>query len=351
MAQQMRLAQKQVQKFLLTPQMHQALTFLQMPLMELKELIQGELVQNPVLEEVEKDESKYDDSVSESELEEGHTREAADIDKVMEMDDNWREYYKGGGETESHLDQEKRDYLESLIVKPTTLEDHLIMQLRLLTDNEPGVDIGEYIIGNLDENGYLQDSAEEIAIALNVEIREVERVLSIIQAFDPPGVAARDLKECLLIQLKNIEGTDPVVLKIIGEHLDELERKKYPAIAKKLGISVEQVRKVSEFISTLEPKPGRALSTMRPQYVVPDVIVTKIEDEFVILINEEGMKYLRINPEYKRMLKDPHTGEDARVYIKEKVNSALWLMRAIQQRHRTIYRVTEVLVRIQKEFL
>jgi RNA polymerase sigma-54 factor len=334
--------------------MQQALSFLQMPLMELRELIQMELVQNPVLE-TEKDESAPSGSeeeappAAETEPARKDSAKAAE-EEPPDMDENWQEYCKGG-EFTPRSDQEKRNYMESLVVKATTLPEHLLIQFKLASPDSRDNDIGEYIIGNLDDNGYLQVPLEEVAKALNRELKDVERVLSFIQTFDPLGVAARNLKECLMIQLRYNGNANPLVMRIVEEHLEDLERRRYPSIAKRLGVSVHQVQKAAEFIARLEPKPGRSLSQGKPQYVTPDVAVKKIGDEYVILINDEEISHLRINSVYKRMLKDPRTQESARIYIKEKLNSALWFMRAVQQRHQTIYKVTEMLVRMQGDFI
>jgi RNA polymerase sigma-54 factor len=226
-------------------------------------------------------------------------------------------------------------------------------QLKLTRCSEQEMKIGEQIIGNLDQNGYLTVDVEEIALSEKVEAGCVEAMLKKIQEFDPPGIAARDLKECLLIQARLLEIGNPLVEGIIREHMRDLELKNYTQIARKMKYSLSDVLQAVQLISNMDPKPGRIYSEERIQSIIPDVYVFKSGDEYKIVLNDDGLPRLRISNFYREIMMADNVSEDqetGKKYVKEKVQSATWLIKSIQQRQKTIYKVTESIVGYQKDF-
>jgi RNA polymerase sigma-54 factor len=238
------------------------------------------------------------------------------------------------------------------LTKPASLEEHLLWQLRL--SNVPNEDrqVAEAIIGNLDDDGYLRVTLDEIAQGARCPTATVEQVLKLVQGFDPIGVAARDLRECLLIQTRQLGLHGSLVESIITDHLPDLEKKRFAAIAKALGVSAEEVFQAGKVIEHLEPKPGRPFAASDNVYITPDVFVVKIEGKYAVLLNDDGMPKLRINQYYRRLLKNKAPGVDTtKTYLEDKLRSALWLIRSIEQRNRTIVRVAESIVKFQYEFM
>jgi len=218
--------------------------------------------------------------------------------------------------------------------------------------NEEECLIATVIIGNLNEDGLLQGSLEEIAAQSGLDLASLERVIKKIQALDPPGIAGRDLKECLLLQAQQLCPHEPLVQEIIRDHLHYLGRRNYHAVAKELGVPLEEVLRITRLISELDPKPGWHFSDESISYITPDVYIYKIGDEYVVVLNEDGLPKLRINPFYRDVLRgQAHPGGGAKEYINEKIRSALWLIKSIHQRQRTIYRVTKSIIKFQREFL
>ena len=265
--------------------------------------------------------------------------------------DNYiNDYYTPRSEDISE-DHDQSSY-ENMVSKKTSLTDHLMWQLSLSNLTPEEENVGSEIIGNLDVNGYLTASLEEISQSTHQEVTLVEKVLMRIQEFDPLGVASRDLKECLLIQAHHLTNQNPWVDTIIQDHLNSLETKNYQVIARALQAPIEEIIQAIEIILHLDPKPGRAYSDEEPQYISPDIYVYKMGDEVHIVLNEDGLPRLRINSFYKQAL--DHRGsvsEATRDYIQEKLRSAIWLIKSIHQRQRTIYRVAESIFRFQREFL
>jgi len=245
---------------------------------------------------------------------------------------------------------------ENVLTKTTTLEDHLTWQLSMVAMNEEEKKLGETIIGNLSDDGYLNASLEDLAREAGVEFEDAEEVLKIVQNFDPLGVASRNLQECLAIQAKFMNPRQPLVEQIIGHHLGDLERKNYQSIAKALGVPLDKVIEATRLILEFEPKPGRSFHTSDTHYITPDIYVYKVGDEFVIVLNEDGMPKLRISPYYKSILASAQTGTDkdknkiTKEYVQDKLRSAVWLIRSIHNRQKTIYKVTDAIVRRQRDF-
>ncbi len=336
----------------MTPQLQQAIKLLQLTRLELAEALNQEMMENPVLEETletpgpeewtspladdetgiqpRKDEDNYDN-----------------IDWESFMDSYEPSYYSRGMRT---ADDDVMS-LESTLTKKINLADHLLWQLQLSNMTLQDERLGALIIGNLDDDGYLMLNLEALAQEAGADVEMVERALMVIQQFDPVGVGSRDLRECLSLQLKQYEDLDPIIKRVINEHMSELERKDYSTIARSLKISMERVHNAVRLIHELEPKPGRPFGEERAQYITPDVYVYKVGDEYVIVLNEDGLPKLRISPYYRNLIRDKGKDSDqARDYVQEKLRSAMWLIRSIHQRQRTIYKVTDSIVKHQRHF-
>jgi RNA polymerase sigma-54 factor len=353
---------KLVQQLVITPQLQQAIRLLQLTRLELVDMINQEMKENPLLEEVEEGKESLDEegqSLTEK-VEEPvsmgeHTGEVKGEGEGTEEFD-WENYLENYNlaplSRQGEPDGEERPSFENFMSKSTTLFDHLYWQLHLSHLNDEEQQAGTWIIGNLDEDGYLKVPLEEFVAESGLPLEKVEGVLRQIQEFDPVGVAARDLKECLLIQLNQLSPRDPIAEKIVQEHLSLLKNRNYPAIAKRLGVSVDRVNRAASLISRLEPKPGRAYGGEIAQEIIPDVYVYKLEGEYIVSLNEEGVPRLKVNSYYRRILAEGRNAhQEDRKYIQEKLRSALWLIRSIDQRQRTIYKVAKSIVKFQNDFL
>jgi RNA polymerase sigma-54 factor len=338
MIQELKQELKLTQKLVLTPQLQQAIKLLQLTRLELVEHINQELMENPMLEEA------GDDS----------EREAADaaLDQIIGSD-SYSSGYDGGESLTGFRDSdEKQHFIENACLEKTSLMDHIIWQIKMSSMCDPEAEIGAVIAGNLNDDGYLMLSVEEIADKMCCDTPAVEKVLRRIQLFDPVGVASRDLSECLLVQARHYDVATPTVSSIITNHLRELERKNYPAIAKKIGVSVADVTNAVEVIIGLDPKPGRLFVDYEPQYIIPDVYVHKVGNEYVIALNDNGLPRLRVSPLYRSILTGAHNVPSAtKDFIRDRMKSATWLIKSIQQRQRTLYRVATSIVEHQKDFL
>ncbi len=345
------------QKLILTPQLQQAIKLLQLPHLELSQFLNQELLENPLLEE------SYDEiSLDELNPEERESMEIqvitedaeAPLEKLMNFTvDDYFEERGSDGRDLGYFNPGLVEYpsFEQSLSKEPDLYDHLLWQLRLSNSSELIKQIGEIIIGNIDENGYLTASIEEIANIAKVQTPIVEEALKLVQGFDPPGIGAKDLKECLLLQLDALDLRESIVEKIIKNNLEELEKKKYSQIAAQYNITLNDVMAAVKIIEKLDPKPGSIFSKINTNYIVPDVYVIKIADGYQIILNDEGVPRLRICNLYKKLLKqnDFFSKEDKKFFI-EKLSSAVSLLKSLDQRNRTIYKVTETLLNIQREF-
>lgn len=364
------------QQLVVTPQLQQAIRLLQLSRMELVTMIQKELTENPCLEEEEEESEtvKLEENSEEShgeihekakELDKGHEHTSDEVSPSQEgnpkepADFDWENYINStdspSGAYERNIDgQEERPSYENLLKKPESLQDHLLWQLGLLNFTDEEMMIGEEIIGNINDDGYLQATVEEITMTLQVAPEKVETMLKNVQGLDPFGCGARDLQECLLIQIKNVEGPEKIpIKKIVQNHLKDLELHNYKPIAEDLNVTVERVLELEKMIhELLDPKPGRAFSTVEPQYITPDVFIVKRGLEYIVTLNEDGLPKLNISPLYRRAILggDEAVGSKAKEYIQDKLRQALWLIKSIHQRQRTLYRVTKSIVKFQKEF-
>ena len=386
MRQQFGMNQKMQQRMIMTPMLQQAMKILQLSTLELKEWVDKEILENPVLEEDNEETAPSDKTVptetsdtpsAEQEetgvdplLEKARQRHETDLVENLKEggrfeNETWALYRESedygesnggewGGRESSGNDQEKRDFMEASITRAPSLADHLEWQLLLIAHDEKEKTLGKVIIGNLDENGYLTDKVEDIAESQKTTVAEVERVLSLIQAFEPAGVAARDLRECLLLQLENKTGeVAKKAYQLIENHFEDMEKKRYPPILKALDCDAEHLREILTFVGTLEPKPGRSFQENETKYITPDVSVRKIEGEYVVVLNDEPVPRLRISSYYRKLLKDKKAmdGKETKKFLENKIQSAMWLIKNIEQRRKTIFRVTEAIFRIQKDFL
>jgi RNA polymerase sigma-54 factor len=353
----------------MTPQLQQAIKLLQLNRMELAEVINQELVENPVLEELAgpdedttppAEEAANTPEAEQKRDEEAMTRPLERQEEILtnKEDFNWESYIDDFNSTSSSAPSmkeinEELPTFESVLTKTTTLEDHLAWQLSMVNVTDQERKLGELIVGNLSDDGYLMANLEDLSKEASMELEDAEEVLKIIQNFDPVGVASRTLQECLMLQAKFMTPRQPLVEKIIGEHLNLLERKNYSGIARAMNVPVDKVIEATKLILELEPKPGRSFHTSDTQYITPDVYVYKVGEEFVIMLNEDGMPKLRISPYYKNILAEQKGAGGNKVtkeYVQDKLRSAMWLIRSIHNRQKTIYKVTEAIVTRQKDF-
>ncbi|MBP9837869.1 MAG: RNA polymerase factor sigma-54 [Proteobacteria bacterium] len=357
MALEIKLNQKLSQSLVMTPQLQQAIKLLQLGRMEYLEVIDQELISNPVLEDLRENDSNSEQHLTPSKNTETEFIELPDSlpDSSIQIRDYFGEHMPESNfyshVRNSNIESEKNS-LENRLCNQEGLFAHLISQIRSSEIKVSEQEIATYIIGNLDKNGYLSVSVEEIAEDAKCEVSEVETVLAIIQQFDPLGIGARDLRECLLIQLEASGMKDTLSWRIVSDNLAELEIKKYDVIAKKNGVLLEDVFEAVREIQKLEPRPGRSFVEEEPIYITPDVYIKKVGDNYVITLNDAGMPKLRLNPIYHEMLAklQTATGEE-KEYLSEKVRSATWLIKSIEQRQQTIYKVSQSIIRFQKEFL
>jgi RNA polymerase sigma-54 factor len=352
-----RLSLRQSQRVVMTPLLQQAIQLLQLSTLELQEVVQKELLENPLLEETpETPETPEGAAAADTPavptveplpVESPPTTERQtddlpfDLTAVM-FDDH---------EERSLVQQEDREDLpfENIVRSVSSLTDHLDEQLRFATEDAMVRRVGTEIIGNLDEDGYLRAELEEVAQRCGVTVEDVERVLALVQSFDPPGVAARSIQECLLIQLKADPNPDPVSVEIVEQHFDDLSRRRYPDIARALKLPLDRIMESIEEIMGLEPKPGRRFGGSDSRYIVPDVVVYKLGNDYTVVLNEDGIPRLRVNSLYRSLLRN--SGDEARQYVEQKLRSAVWLIKSVDQRQRTLRKVTQSIVKFQREFL
>jgi RNA polymerase sigma-54 factor len=358
-----RLELRLQQKLIMTPQLQQAIRLLQLSRMELSQTVSQELTENPVLEEetapdVPEEDIPLGEEGAQAKVE-ADTPEAdgAESESLDRLEFNWDSYFDqddvGAGKQADYItaSSEEMPSYEQTLTRPVSLVDHLLWQLGVVSVTEEERRIGETIIGNLDDDGYLRVPLEELSTTVGCPLAQVERVLKIVQTFDPVGVGARDLRECLLIQTRQLGLQGSLVESIITHHLPDLEKKRYPAVAKALNVTPEEVYHASKVIEHLEPKPGRPFGATDNLYIIPDVFVVKIEGKYAVLLNDDGLPRLRINAYYRKLLKAKvQSGDPTKAYLEDKLRSALWLIRSIEQRNRTIVRVADSIVRFQQEF-
>jgi RNA polymerase sigma-54 factor len=374
MGMEMRQELKLSQQLVMTPQLQQAIRLLQLSRMELAELVHDEMLENPILDDeldLDMERSRERDEAG-SDIEHQHQLEGAgstetpiegsvvdgvaqtevkgDATAVNEIDwENYLDNYSMGPPMPAFRgDGEEMPSLEATLTKPASLYDHLAWQLKMTNLPQERLEIGLEILGNIDADGYIKDPPiEEIAADLGVDPIVCEEVLEKIQSFDPIGVGARSLAECMLIQAVAAGQDDDLVVKMIKSHLGNLEKKNYPAIARDLKQPLDEIYEAAKVIMEFDPRPGRQYSTDDPHYVTPDVYIHKVGDKYFVVPNDDGLPKLKISGFYKNAMGNSAASKD---YVQDKLRSAQWLIRSIQQRQRTIIKVAESILKFQREF-
>ena len=356
MAMELRLNLKLGQKLVMTPMLQQAIKLLPMARLELAQMVRQEITENPVLEELQEeedeDEIKLDSNENAPEGESSETfNETAVDDSLPDPDIDWESHFQNNIDQGSSIENyAEKPPIEATYKKEPSLHDHLQWQLDLTVNTELDNFIGQCIIGNIQNDGYLCADLEEIAEIAQVSEDEVLKVLRIIQTFEPLGVGARNLKECLMIQALALPEPNPLVETLIESHLDQLEERYLHKIASKLKINVEKILEAVKQIRELCPKPGVSYNSEGIDYVTPDLTVVKTEEGYDIALNDEGVPKLRINPFYQNLLTQTKEGQ-TKEYLENKYRSALWLIKSIDQRRQTIFKVGKSIIKLQQEFL
>ncbi|MBF0104447.1 MAG: RNA polymerase factor sigma-54 [Deltaproteobacteria bacterium] len=390
MAVELKQTVKLSQQLLITPQLQQAIKLLQLSRLELVETVQKELLENPVLEESEERDmgAEGQEQSAEAVADRGPPADNEPADPRSEGVENrefdWGNYVQSssfsGREPMSFAAGTAEDApnYENMISSSTSLHDHLEWQVKMGSFSPEEEETCITLIGNLDDNGYLQMSLEELAEKTPYSFEELEDALCIVQDLDPPGVGARGLQECLLLQIKDFGEDRSILEDIIKNHLKLIERRNFQALSKKLDLTIKRTKELCEVVYSLEPKPGRAYGRGEAQYITPDVYIQEVGDEFVVILNEDGLPKLQISNFYKSAImkemvskknhetvsKGDQTGDgahkggaseatddQAQDYIHEKLKSALWLIKSIHQRQKTLFKVTKSIAGFQKEFM
>lgn len=328
---ELKQTQKLAQQLVLTPQLQQAIKLLQLSQMELVEAIEQEIKENPVLEVVEE-----------------QPEDAAETQKKEEMLE-WLDRYSPSEDFMPREDKEYPDY-ENIVKKVSNLRDYLRWQVGVSDFSKEERVWAEWIIENIDDNGYLSSTLEEISQMAGIPVESLTIVLAKVQKLDPAGVAARDLRECLLIQYEDRGEKDVIFEDIVGNHFELFRRLDLKEIGRKTGYSTEQIKRVVEKIKSFDPKPGRNYASDQPIYVVPDVHVVKGDDGFEVLLNDDGIPDLKMNRYYVELFVKEKLNGDTKEYIKKKIKQAEWFMKSLQQRQKTLYLVAKSIVDFQSEF-
>ena len=382
MAQGLYLSQRMALTQVLAPQLQQSLALLQAPTLELQALVQQELEQNPLLEEAtsaeaEQDKSDRDEEGTQSEASlaadpceppadvtfdpatEKPTQDPVDdfqaeFERLTQLDQEWRDHFAATNvvQRSSPEDEEKREFMFNSIVQGTSLQENLIEQVRLSELNNGEVSIAEMIIGNIDDYGYLKSPVDELAMTTNVEPERIENVLRVIQSFHPPGVGARDLRECMMLQLERKKLKHTLEYRIVNECFDALSKRRIPEIARVLGRELDEIQDSLLLIANLEPRPGRQFLPDNDIYVVPEVFVIKGDDgEFIVTTNNDHIPHLRISNHYKDLMAQANSSTEVRNYIREKIRAGKFLIKSLHQRQSTILNIGKEIVKRQREFM
>lgn len=355
MALEAKLVQKLSQSLLMTPQLQQAIKLLQLGRLEYIDAVQQELLENPILEELRTDENDATPDTSSSDPRDARKEEPK---KKEESPIDWEQYleslsdYRGASTPKNFSDFDDRPPLEATLTREQTLREYLVEQLRMNDLTLKQKKIATEILGNLDRNGILLCEYQEIADNTLTTIPDIEQVVELLKELDPPGIAARNVQECLLFQLESAGFQEDLAYRIVHDHLGLIEKRKFSEIAKLENVSLDLVSAAMKLIQSLEPRPGRRFADEETRYITPDIYVTKVDDEYVITLNEDGLPRLRVSPYYLELLKkaadDPTVDKG---YLHDKLKSASWFIKSIHQRQQTIYKVTESIVKFQRAFL
>src|SRR5256884_274434 len=354
-AQRMQQTQNLALQQVLSPQLQQSLLILQTPLLELRNLVQQEMETNPVLEEVPDERGTDERSEAEASADDNFKNE---FEKLASLDEEWRDYMaqsvssSSDGRRPSREAEEKRQFFFDSIPVQETLQQNLIGQLNQTVLSAGDRKAAELIIGNIDDNGFLQSTPEEMALTSGIPREDFEKMLALIQTFYPAGVAARDLRECLLFQLRRQEKKNTLEYKIVSEHMEDLGRRRFPEIARRMGISVEDVQKAANNIARLNPRPGQVFAAAPQNYVLPDLVVENVDGEYQITLNNEQIPHLRISNLYKDIIASGDAqSSEVKNYIRDKIRSGKFLIRSIHQRQQTISNMAQQIVSRQRDFL
>jgi RNA polymerase sigma-54 factor len=355
MAIELRQQLKLAQQLVMTPQLQMAIRLLQLSRVELLDTIRQELEENPTLEDTQDipEESSASEHSENDAGQKESVEEVAFEDKIPD-DVDWSNYlddFGSAGKTTFEFERKETTSFEAFLTRKESLQDHLLWQLMMSFPSEEEKGIGSLIIGNLNADGYLDITVEEIAEQAEASLEQCQALLTVMQTFDPVGVCSRDLRECLLIQARHLGIDNTIVIDIINRHLLHLQNRNIKALCRALKVKREEVIAAVEIIQGLEPKPGRQFSEEIPQHIIPDIYVYKLEDEFIILLNENGLPRLRVSQLYKKNItQSERMTSEEREYVQEKMRSATWLIRSIHQRQKTIYRVMESILKFQRDF-
>jgi RNA polymerase sigma-54 factor len=378
MAQGLHLSQKMALSQVLAPQLQQSLALLQAPTLELKTLIEQELQQNPVLEEVAGVEMESEDKLANRDSEPATDMSdpaeppadvtfdpatekpnndpvddfQAEFERLAQVDQDWRDHFSQTNAPSRHSqeDEEKRQYMFDSLVAGTSLQENLLEQVRLSDFADEQRQVAEMIVGNIDDYGYLQASADELAFSTNIPADKINEVLRIIQAFHPPGVGARDLRECLMLQLERGDMKQTLEYQIVRDYMEALGKRRLPEIARGLSVSVEEVQDAVERIGHLEPRPGRDFLPDNQQYILPEIFVQKVGDDFLVHTNNEQIPHLRISNTYKDLMSQADSSSEVREYIRDKIRAGKFLIKSLHQRQQTILNIAKEIVHRQREF-
>jgi len=378
MVQGLQLSQRLTQSLILAPQLQQSLALLQAPTLELKALVEQELQQNPVLEEVD---SPEPDSAEQPVSDEGEAPAAADpaaspedaafdaaqeknaetpvddfqaeFEKLVQLDQEWRDHFSQTNLPirQSTEDEERRQFMLDSLVAGTSLAQALMEQLRDTSLSEELRGIAELIIGSIDDYGYLKSTVEELAAATNLPAEKISEVLKVIRTFDPPGVGATSLQECLLLQLERSGQQDTLECRIVRDFMDALGKRRIPEIARGTGRTIEDVQNALGRIARLEPRPGRSFLPDTDQYVLPEVFVQKAGNDFAVTTNDEHIPHLRISNIYKDLMSQGENSAEVKNYIREKIRAGKFLIKSLHQRQQTILNIGKEIVKRQREFM
>ena len=342
---------------MLAPQLRQSLEMLQLPILELRSLIQEEMEQNPTIEEAPTQKETIEIEPGTGEVNEKEAAEEMDFEKEFEalakLDDEWRDYFFQDQQASysSPEDEEKRQFMMESIPQQQSLQEHLMEQLQLTGLPDVDLQVGELIVGSIGDDGHLTSSLEELAENAGTKLEHLEDILAAVQEFHPTGVGARDLTECLLIQLERLGQSDSLAATIVRDHIDQLGTRKYAEIAKALKVSMEDVQDAAKIISTLDPKPGRLYSDEATTYVLAEIVVQLIDGKYIVILNDDQLPHIRISNHYRKLMRDPDAKPEVKQYVQERIRAGAFLIKGIHQRQRTIERIAIEIVAAQQEFL
>jgi RNA polymerase sigma-54 factor len=333
----------------LAPHLFQSLEILQMPLLDLQQMIKQELSENPTLEatqEIADEQIEIEQGTKDVERDEFDS----EFDKLAALGEEFDSYQDRGQISGGSDADEKYQYMMDSLSETSSLHDKLLEQLSLSNLNDYERKIAEIVVGNIDDDGYLTLDVEDLLALPNFPVEMLDKILDVIHDFEPAGVGARDLRECLLLQLKRASKEDTQEYQLISDHLDLLGRHKFDEIARAMGLTVDRVKELAKAVAKLDPKPGRNFSEEQIEYVTPEILLEKKDGEYVITQNKKPYPNLFISQKYLQMLKDPNTSKEVKIYIREKITKSKHFIQSIDQRMNTIYRIAVELVRIQRDF-